>query len=248
MSGGFATALCLGLGTTIVALAQPGQSDMAATDISKVTIQGSQMGWGSEKANLTLVRSNAEFVGTLHFVPEAVVSNLLAVMRRPPRTQIDPDNLGLTPAWLESNRDRLLAAFGGETSGAIFPLASPRQRAWLTNALFDLNLLGGVVRDSAYRFWSDDHPEIRIGFSSGDRAVAQLHSTRQMSFMLPWEVTLGTNTHATYDAGISRAVASLLPSGFLNRKRIQGDLLSIIKDGFTRHSTVQEQIKQMTLE
>ena len=53
---------------------------------------------------------------------------------------------------------------------------------------------------------------------------------------------------ATYDAGISRAVASLLPSGFLNRKRIQGDLLSIIKEGFAGHSTVQQQIKQMTLE
>jgi hypothetical protein len=244
----FAAALCLGLGTTIVALAQPGQSDMAARDISKVTIQGSQMGWSSEKANLTLVRSNAQFVGTLHSVPEAVVSNLLAVMRGPPRTQIDPDNLGLTPAWLQSNRDRLLTAFGGETSGAIFPLASPRQRAWLTNALFDLNLLGGAVRDSVNRFWTDDHPEIRIGFDSGDRAVAQLHSRMQMSFMLPWEVTLGTNIHTSYDAGISRAVASLLPSGFLNRKRIQGDLLSIIKDGFAVHSTVQQQIKQMTLE
>ena len=84
------------------------------------------MGWGSEKANLTLVRSNAQFVGMLHSVPEAVVSNLLAVMRGPPRTQIDPDNLGLTPAWLESNRDRLLTAFGGETKGSIFPLASPQ--------------------------------------------------------------------------------------------------------------------------
>jgi len=151
-----------------------------------------------------------------------------------------PGNLGLTPAWLETNEDRLLTAFGGETKGAIFPLASPRQRAWLTNALFDLNLLGGVVRDSVNRFWTDDYPEIKIGFNSGDRAVAQLHSRMQISFMLPWEVTLGTNTHTSYDAGISRVVASLLPSGFLNRKRIQGDMLSMITDGFANHSRVQQ--------
>ena len=66
--------------------------------------------------------------------------------------------------------------------------------------------------------------------------------------MLPWDVTLGTNTHFSYDAGISRTVIALLPPGFLNRERIQGNLLALITDGFTYHPRVEQQIKQMILE
>jgi len=218
------------------------------SDISSVTIESRHLSFHSAETNLILIRSNGLFVGAGHEVPELIVSNLLAGMRQTPRTQVDPVDLGLTPDWLETNRHRLLTAFGGQAKDAVFPLASPRQRAWLTNALFDLELLKEVIRKDSYRFWSDDLPRITVLFSNGDREVARLHSRVQHSFMLPWEVTWGTNTQRSCAAGLSRGVAALLPEGFLNRKRVQGDLFAIITDGFASHSRVQAQMKQMTLE
>jgi len=225
---------------------------LAATNkpikIDSVSILSTYSGWVSTQASLTLTYRNGQFEGNGHSVPASVISNLLALLREPPRAEIQPEDLGLTPDWLTANRQRLLTAFGGEDKEAIFPLASPRQRAWLTNALFDLKLLGELVRGSAFDVWSDDYPEITIRLNSQHGEVARLYSHRQVTFMLPWQVTGGTNSYTTYNAGLSRAVASLLPEGFLNRERIQGDLFSIIKDDFADLGQVQAQIRQMTLE
>jgi len=94
----FAATLCLAVGAPGVAHAAPERGDVAASDISEVTIQASHMGWDSSKTNFMLLQSNTMFAAGNHRVPEAVVSKLLATILEPPRTQIDPDNLGLTPA------------------------------------------------------------------------------------------------------------------------------------------------------
>lgn len=247
--GCFAATHCLVNGVPGGNATQPGRNEVAATDISKVTIQARHTGWGSVETNLTLVRSNSRFVDGGHSVPEAVVSNLLATLREPPRTEIDPVDLGLTSSWLAANQTRLLSAFGGGAKDAIFPRASPRQRAWLTNALLDLGILGDAVRSITHSLWSDDSPEVEIAFSRGEVEVVRLNSSAQISFMLPWEVAWGTNRPTiTYAANISHGVVALLPDGFLNRGRLQGDLLSVIAEGFPNHPKVQDQIKQMTLE
>lgn len=230
------------------AAAAPWQSDVDFREITVLTIQAKHMGWGVVETNLTLIRSNGLFVGADHGVPEAAVSNLLAVMGLPPREKMDPANLGLTPEWLETNRDRVLTAFGGKRNDAIFPLASPRQRAWLTNALLDLDFLGEVIRSSVNTHWTDDYPEIHLGFSRGDREVARVESWAQHTFMVPWAVVWGTNRHTTYDAEISRAVANLLPRGFLHRKRIQGDLFTLLTGRLENHPKLQAEIGRMVLE
>lgn len=204
-------------------------SQITAHDISKVTIQASHMNGGLVKTNLILTRSNSVFTTRDHSVPETAVSNLLVALQKPPQAEINPADLGLTTSWLSTNQERLLGAFRGETKGVAFPLASPRQREWLTNALLNLDLLGDLVRGNPVRFWTSDYPEIVIGFNRGDTEVARLHSRAQASFMLPWEVTWDATQHVTFNAIISRGVAALLPTGFLNRERIQGDLLSFTR-------------------
>lgn len=230
------------------AAAPPQQSGVDFREIKVLTIHAKHMGWGTVETNLTLWRHEDRFIGEGHAVPEAVVFNLLAAMQRRPLDKIDPGNLGLTPEWVATNRTRLLTAFGGQEENTVFPRASARQRAWLTNALLDVEILGDLVRGSIYSHHTDDYPEIHLVFSRGDTEVARVESWAQHTFMVPWAVVWGTNKHTSYDAEISRAVANLLPNGFLHRKRIQGDLFTLLTGRFENHPKLQAEIGRMVLE
>ncbi len=230
------------------AAAPPGSSGVDFREITVLSIHAKHMDWGTVETNLTLWRNQERFISEGHTVPEAVGLNLLAAMQRRPLDKIEPGNLGLTPEWVAANRTKLLTAFGGQETNAIFPRASARQRTWLTNALFDLDLLGEVVRSSVNTRWTDDYPQISIKFLVNEEAVAELASRAQHTFMVPWTVTWGTNRHTTYDAEISRAVANLLPSGFLHRERIQGNLLSLLTGRFENQPKVQTEMERMVLE
>jgi hypothetical protein len=241
------------LSLSLTAAAVPCFAQGKAQEISKFTIHATHMGWGSTSTNLTLVRSNGVFAAGAFSVPVAAVSNLLAAARGPRLKQVDPANLGLNAAWLATNRSRLLGAFAGETEKGVFPNASARQREWLTNALLDLDLLGEMVGNyySGLR-WTDDYPEMELRFEKEEREqierVFGLKSESQKSFMVPWEVWLGTNHFITHDAEISRALVEILPPGFMHRDRIRGDLAAVITGQFPEVERVQEYIKRATLE
>ncbi len=176
------------------AAAPPGSSGVDFREITVLSIHAKHMDWGTVETNLTLWRNQERFISEGHTVPEAVGLNLLAAMQRRPLDKIEPGNLGLTPEWVAANRTKLLTAFGGQETNAIFPRASARQRTWLTNALFDLDLLGEVVRSSVNTRWTDDYPQISIKFLVNEEAVAELASRAQHTFMVPWTVDLGNES------------------------------------------------------
>jgi hypothetical protein len=134
----------------------------------------------------------------------------------------------------------------------VFPNTSERQRAWLTNALADVELLGEAVRGGFGTMWTDDYPSLELRFENHDgqtvEQVFRLSTSAQPSFMLPWQVYDGTNEFTSGNADISRAVVQVLPPGFLNRDRLNGDIFLMVVREFLNLGTVHEFIKKSALE
>ncbi len=228
---------------------------------TQIVISAEHSGWGFRSTNLTLVLSNGVFAAGTYTVAPALVSNLVAVAKRPwpkaatntwPRFTIDPANLGLNAAWMKTNYQRLLESYSDKGGTRAFPNASERQRAWLTNALADTELLGEALRGCFGTFWTDDYPSLELRFENDDgQAVEQvfrLSTKAQPSFMLPWEVYDGTNQFTSGNADISRAVVQILPPGFLLRDRLNGDLFQMVRGGFLQLQKVHAFMKKSTLE
>ena len=81
------------------------------------------------------------------------------------------------------------------------------------------------VLPSLFKFWkTDDYPGIRVEvtFQDGSKLAAFTHS--YYVFMLPWSI--GEENNRTFNADISRALASLLPEKTVNRERLTGPELA----------------------
>jgi hypothetical protein len=224
-----------------------------------VTISSEHRGWGTTSTNLTLSLTNGVFSAGDYTVAPPLISNTLLAAKRPwptptnswPAFTIDPENLGLSRNWLKTNYERLLQAYSSE-AGEVFPNTSEPQRSWLTNALADIDLLAETLRGSFGSFWTDDYPTLELWFEHDDGKVVKqillLKTTAQPSFMLPWDVRDGTNQCVSGNADISRAVVQLLPLGFLNRDRLNGDVFEMIKAGFLSLQEIQAFMRRSTLE
>jgi hypothetical protein len=74
--------------------------------------------------------------------------------------------------------------------------------------------------------WTNDHPAhlVRISLSTG-RAVT-IRTDRQYAFMLPFKVedSASETSVETFDPRLSRAIAALMPEGYLERDRLLGHL------------------------
>jgi hypothetical protein len=141
---------------------------------------------------------------------------------------------------VKTNYQRLLGAFSGKAETGPFPNASEKQRMWLTNAMADNTLLGDAVRQGFGGFWTDDYPSLELRFETDDgqsvEQVFRLSTKAQQSFMLPWLVYDGSTEFTSGNADVSRAVAQVLPAGFLHRDRLSGDLFRLVVGEFPRLS------------
>ena len=64
-----------------------------------------------------------------------------------------------------------------------------------------------------------------------DGSATRLSSERQNIFMVPFTIDDQSDSHLSYNTRISRAMAELLPTGFLNRERLNGtELKSIVSE------------------
>jgi hypothetical protein len=228
---------------------------------ARVVIQADYSGWSHASTNLTLTLSNGVYVAGAYAVAPALISTLLKAAARPwpqPATNawppfiVDPANLGLDATWAKSNHQRLIEAYAGNGEKGVFPNASERQRAWLSKAAADVELLGEAVRGGFGGGWTDDYPSLEVRFESDagptPGQVTRLSTRAQQTFMLPWRVEGGKRDCSSANADISRALARILPPGFLNRDRLSGDLFQLVVGQFPGLTRVQEFMKKATLE
>jgi hypothetical protein len=143
-------------------------------------------------------------------------------------TQIDAavseptlENLGITKSWLESNSD---AALPDRLRN------EPANEKELFRSYFrNVGLMEKIVPEIIRQGWTDDYPQLDVRVLRDDGSITILHSERQNIFMIPVTITERGQVRLSYNSRLSRAIAAVLPSGFVNRERLSGaDLRSVV--------------------
>jgi len=144
------------------------------------------------------------------------VTALLQVLAAPPILQAELSNIGITQQWLNDNAKGALRG----ASGCEF---TQEHKALLLSNFTSLQEVNHLLPDLLGLDHTDDYPFVTVEILRNGETVWQFESSSQSQlFMLPWVVTTPKPSFTSYNAGISRAVAGLLPEQFVNRERIAG--------------------------
>ncbi len=80
--------------------------------------------------------------------------------------------------------------------------------------------------------WTDDYPSHLIRISCNTERHITIRSHAQYAFMLPLKITDSATDapYETFDPELSRALADLMPEGYLDRERLAGRLVMLELD------------------
>lgn len=182
--------------------------------VSKIMIESRWSGLGPSTHVMFVIQSRG---GKYYLGDELIGSTrieaLVVALRSPALSSPVASNLGITREWLLQNGSTV------PKSGA------PNQQALFAESISDPKVIEKFL-PLLFKSWrSDDYPGLRVTveFASGQRWVAATDS--YYPFMLPFRVSRNGNEETTYNADISRAIAALMPTGSLNRDRLNDDEL-----------------------
>jgi hypothetical protein len=179
-------------------------------------------GWGGlgtpQKQVVTIQREQNKFVADGKPVRTTQVQALVAALSAVPVTKPDLANLGITPTWLKAN-----VASQMPRAWALATETTANQQSLFNKSFTNLGLVAKVLPTLFTFTRSDDYPgsAVEVVFEDGSKLTAKSHS--YYVFMLPWQIE---GKEETYNAEISRAIASLLPSKGVNKERLEGDGLA----------------------
>lgn len=189
----------------------------AQKTVKRVVIYTAQGGLGaSESQIVSIQRIGDKFLANGRPVSAVQVQSLAAALSAAPRAEPDMANLGITDEWLrvESQRpdDRIQA-----------PERTAGQEKLFQKSFTNPNLVANVLPNIFGEFMLDylAFCKVEVVFDDGSKVSAESYSP--YVFMLPWSMK---GRHLTYNADISRAVASLLPAESVNQRALAGDGLA----------------------
>jgi hypothetical protein len=185
---------------------------LAANNVSSVRVEMSHSGWGDKTSTLTLQRfGNSYYTGDSVRIPTSAVEALLAAVEAPPVRE-------LVPGSFHVDLDKLRAQL-------IWTAKMQRYPPQMANRFLEAGMknVSDLVRRVNLQTWTDDYPSAAIEIALASGARISLSSTVQSAFMLPWRIENGSSSFETFNPDVSRALAAVLPAGFLNRDRIAGE-------------------------
>jgi hypothetical protein len=156
--------------------------------------------------------SNGQPVSTLQ------VQSLAAALSAAPLTGPDMTNFGITYEWLASKVESQWPRARARTTET-----TASQEKFFKKSYTDLYLVANLLPNLFISMIFDLFPycKVEIVFDDGSKLSAESYS--YSVFMLPWSMK---GRGMTYNADISRAVASLLPAESVNKSTLAGDELA----------------------
>jgi hypothetical protein len=182
----------------------------------------------SSRTDLSIRRDGDTYYLNDKIVDASLVAALASALQAPANRELSLDDLGVTPSWLEEHASSA-AQHLAETriiNGAP-PHLSMLEAAFADPVTMD-RVVPTLFEESHYRCVDCKHyrPYVEIVVTFEDFSSLKATSTSQFPFLLPWHEA-GKNTNAiAYNAGISRALAALMPENSTNRTRLSGETLA----------------------
>jgi hypothetical protein len=188
----------------------------AEKTVHQIVIKSHWGGLGTpQNADLLIRQEKGAFVLDGKRIDTALVEALATAMNEAAIKKPDLGNLGLTPAWFKANG--AAAALKNDRS---FEDAAPNQKELFNKTFNDSGIMGRIVPSLFGTMRTDDYPSVVVTVTYDDGSTMSAKSVAWDPFMLPWLV--GRNGERTYNANISRALATVMPQKTTNRDRLTG--------------------------
>jgi hypothetical protein len=175
-------------------------------------------------------------------IAERDVLDIVRALTAPPLTAPSLSNPGIDQLWLEEQAPSFAQQFGnlGESN-------DERQQAFLMKSFTDLALIGKTVPRVVRSSWTDDPVWVHVAVRFANGKTIRAETRNQPPFMLPWTCETNGKKTSTFNADISRSIAKVLPTGTVNKERLQGaDLMRAIV--FEMDGSVTQRWKQIGAE
>lgn len=195
--------------------------------LRQVEINSHWGGLGSLAASeMTIVKQGSKFRLGRRSIDPVLLDRLIDALREPDISQINLANLGITKEWLATNHRGPNSHYMGGPE-----VEAQNQQALYEKRFEDPSFIYPLLsRIYTSGFHTDDYPSVQVQLTFEDGSIATLSSHSQQPFMLPWKIEVGGAAHTTYNANVSRALATLLPKKTVNRPRISGEgLLDLLR-------------------
>lgn len=209
-----------------------------ARAVRQIEVDSHWMGLEIKKDRFTIRNVNGSFRHGLVKVEANAIDALVTALKEPPLEKPDLTNLGVTQAWLDARVEANTPHF-----------ITPTERARFRRSFTDLAAVEGLLPYVFRYSKSDDLPSVQVivTFADGSRLSAKSQSYYLQ--MLPWTVDSNGQTHVTYNAKISSAIASLMPKKTTNRERLLASSVEQeIADGIYRQVADQTRREKRALE
>ncbi len=179
----------------------------------RIQIAVTQGGWGFEQATLDVRREARGYTDGKRVLDASLVDAVVAAATAP-AIPLDVGRIRVDANALRRE---------GEIVAKQLPPQTARR---FIERLGDPANLPHLVHAMVASRWSDDEPSVNVTITLHGGKNIEVSTQSQSPLMLPWHVVHGDRGEHSYDPALSRAVAALLPAGFLNRERLAGDHLA----------------------
>lgn len=213
----FFLVVCALLGSSVPGCALPEKVEM-------LKITSTHGGWSFEKSECVITRKGDSFYRGEERIDTRLIDDFLKALREPAMKDFDLLNMGITSSWLQENAESALR----ENNPYSYHYYTEEERRFFGAQFSKIERVHKIL-DGYYHSggWTDDYPSIELEIAGYDGRIVHVSSESQKAFMIPWTIQNKSLKSKTYNANLSRAIAALLPSGFVNRKRISGQTLKI---------------------
>ncbi len=203
-----------------------------SAEVSSVSATSIITGRASVKSEMMIVRKGSGYFADHDRFTREQIQELLAALLAPPVERLDPELLGVTQPWLDSNAERILMKLKrprpcSESENLPKTRTAEDERRFL-ESFKNLKKATAVVENHYRKNGKGGRPLIRIAVNLDDGSEIKFRSVSPHLWMLPWRVEREGRVVTTYNPRVSRALGALLPFTFsVNRARLTGDLAEL---------------------
>jgi len=205
-------------------------SPTSGADTVRIEVRSSWTGLsGRTQSTMVIAGNDSKYSANGQPVAAQAVQSLFRALEEPPIEKPSLENCEIDARWLNANLELAQREFQPlrftpvtpQPPGLALPDTTPQQFSLFRSHFTDVTYVRQAFERDFKDEHSDDYPEMSVEVLRDGRRVL-VHSASQHVFMLPWVVD-GNTKRTTFNCHISRSIANLLPSTFVNRKRLLPD-------------------------